>query len=230
MYSVVMMMAMTGAPEMPQFGFKNRGCDGGGCYGAACFGGNGGCRGYDACGCDGGGRRKGGKRGGCGGLFGGRGCRGYDACGCHGYSNGCGCAGYAANCGCAGYANACGCVGGMGGVAVPMAPPAATPPPPMPPKNGQSTDARTAPATITVSLPADATLSIDGVVTRQTSDVRQFSTPSLAADQTFFYTLTAEIVREGQTLTSVQKVTVRAGETTNVSLPVEQFAQTVVLK
>ena len=87
-----------------------------------------------------------------------------------------------------------------------------------------------APATIVVSLPADANLKIDGTATTQTSGVRHFTTPTLAAGQTFVYTLTAEVVRGGETLTSVQKVTVRAGEQTNVSLPVEQFATTLAMR
>ena len=54
--------------------------------------------------------------------------------------------------------------------------------------------------------------------------------PALAAGQTFVYTLTADVVRDGETLTSVQKITVRAGEQTNVSLPVEQFAATLAMR
>ena len=112
------------------------------------------------------------------------------------------------------------------------APPMQTPAPPaMPPKAGAPTEAMIAgPATIVVTLPADARLNIDGVATKQVSGVRQFTTPELAAGQTFFYTLTAEVVRDGQTLTSMQKVAVRAGEQTNVVLPAEQFAQTVAMK
>ena len=66
--------------------------------------------------------------------------------------------------------------------------------------------------------------------TRSSAAVRTFSTPALTAGQNFYYTLTAEMVREGQTLTTTEQVTVRAGETTNVSLPDSKFAQTVTLK
>lgn len=112
-----------------------------------------------------------------------------------------------------------------------MAVPAQTSPPPaMPPKDGKTEATMAAPATIVVSLPADANLKIDSTATSQTSNVRHFTTPTLAAGQTFVYTLTAEVVRGGETLTSVQKVTVRAGEQTNVSLPVEQFATTLAMR
>src|SRR5262245_26258268 len=166
MYSVVMMMAMTGAPDMPAFGRRN-GCDGGGCHGyaGACYGGNGGCRGYsDGCGCHGGRASRRDRRG----------CHG----GCGGYTAGCGCCGQMNNCcqqscGCCGqmasaYSGCAGCDGCGGGM--PMgAPPASTPAPPaMPPKNGKAAEAMlAAPATIVVSLPAEASLTIDGVATKQ---------------------------------------------------------------
>lgn len=231
MYSVVMMMAMTGAPEMPAFGRRN-GCDGG------CRGATAGCCGYvDNCGCQGG--RGGRRHRGCGG-----GCGGYTAgCGCCGYANNCcqtscGCCGQMANCcNTCNTCNTCSSCGGCGtacagcGGAPMMAAPASTPAPPaMPPKDGKPTAMLSAPAALVVSLPADATLKINGVATTQISGVRQFATPTLTAGQNFYYTLTAEVVRDGQTLTSVQSVTVRAGETTNVSIPADQFGAVVAMK
>lgn len=231
MYSVVMMMAMTGAPEMPAFGRRN-GCDGG-CRGQATS-----CCGYtDNCGCNGGrgGRRHRGCSGGCG---------GYDAgCGCCGNNNccaqsSCGCCGQMANscnsCNTCNSCNSCSSCGGAAGCsscggAMPV--PASTPAPPaMPPKDGKTTAMMAAPAALVVALPADASLKINGVATSQASDVRQFATPTIAGGQNFYYTLSAEIVRNGQTLTSVQTVTVRAGETTSVSMPVDQFGAVVAMK
>jgi len=74
-----------------------------------------------------------------------------------------------------------------------------------------------APATIVVSLPAEARLSIDGNVTSSTSARRVFTSPALQQGETYVYTLRAEIVREGQTIAETQTVTVRAGEQTPVS-------------
>ncbi len=74
-----------------------------------------------------------------------------------------------------------------------------------------------APATIEVNLPAEAKLTVDGNPTRSTSDRRTFITPALEAGVSFVYTLRAEIVRDGQNAVQSQDVTVRAGETTQVS-------------
>jgi uncharacterized protein (TIGR03000 family) len=77
---------------------------------------------------------------------------------------------------------------------------------------------RGAPATIDVTLPADAQLTIDGQSTRSTSDHRLFITPPLEAGKTFHYTFSAKFVREGKTITVEQNVFVRAGRETFVSL------------
>jgi uncharacterized protein (TIGR03000 family) len=79
-----------------------------------------------------------------------------------------------------------------------------------------------APATLIVSLPAEAKLSVDGFVTRSTSAVRTFSSPALERGQDYVYTLTAEVVRDGKTLRASKDVTVRAGESLNVSLALPQ--------
>ena len=87
-----------------------------------------------------------------------------------------------------------------------------------------------APATIVVSLPADAVLKVDGMTTKTTSQLRSFSTPQLPYGQAFHYTLTAAIVRDGQTLTATQQVTVQAGVTSRVELPATAFGTAVAAK
>jgi uncharacterized protein (TIGR03000 family) len=77
-----------------------------------------------------------------------------------------------------------------------------------------------APANINVSLPADATLTIDGSPTKSTSANRWFVTPPLPEGKSFTYTLKADFVREGKTITVQQKVSVRAGGVSVVSLDV----------
>ncbi len=81
-----------------------------------------------------------------------------------------------------------------------------------------ATVAAEAPAMLIVSLPANATLSVDGHATRSTSDVRAFATPSLATSQDFTYTLTAQIDVNGKTTSVEKQVVVRGGETTRVTL------------
>jgi uncharacterized protein (TIGR03000 family) len=92
------------------------------------------------------------------------------------------------------------------------------------PKTGSSA----APAKILVNLPADAKLFVDDFATKSTSDNRSFVTPELAPAKAFSYTLKAEIVRDGKTLTASEKVEVKAGDEINISLPVEKFAAATV--
>ena len=75
-----------------------------------------------------------------------------------------------------------------------------------------------APATIVVSLPAEAKLTIDGVATKATSARRVFVSPTLAAGKVFTYTLKAEIVQDGETLTINKTIEIRAGQETAVEL------------
>jgi uncharacterized protein (TIGR03000 family) len=77
-----------------------------------------------------------------------------------------------------------------------------------------------APATIFVALPADARLLIDGNATRSTTANRMFITPALERGKEFTYTLKAEIVRDGQTYSAIQRVTVRGGAESKVTLEV----------
>jgi uncharacterized protein (TIGR03000 family) len=232
MYSVVLLMALSGGAEAPDCHKSCGGCSGcsgySGCHGgvvSTCHG----CSGYSGCSgsCHGGGHRLFGGHGGChgGGLFGGRhGCHGGS--GCHGGYSGC-CGGYV---GCCGGAMMAPCGGGCAGCAG-----SAAPPPPKgeklesPPKEKKpGKDEVSAPATIVLTLPADATVAIDGVSTTSTSATRTFVTPELVPAKEFVYVLSAEIVRDGQKLTVSEKVTVRAGEETRVNFGSENFSTLTV--
>jgi uncharacterized protein (TIGR03000 family) len=85
---------------------------------------------------------------------------------------------------------------------------------------------QTAPATLTVTLPADAKLLIDNTPTKSTSATRTFVTPPLASGRTYTYTLTAEVVRAGETKKVTQEVVVKAGEESKavINLPAMQTA------
>ena len=75
------------------------------------------------------------------------------------------------------------------------------------------------PAHLVVSLPADARLKIEGEATTSTSAERSFVTPALPAGKNFKYTLQAEVTgKDGKPVNWSQKVTVRAGQTTRVTL------------
>ncbi len=75
-----------------------------------------------------------------------------------------------------------------------------------------------APATIIVSMPSDATLTIDDAVTFTNAAPRIFTSPVLPAGRDFHYTLKAEMVRNGKPVVVSKQVTVRAGEETHVTL------------
>ena len=226
MYSVVLATMLTAGGSAPDW-HGCWGCSGScsGCWGNAfsscrCWGGCFGCWGCNGC-------------RGCFGCWGCNGCRGCNGCagcaGCYGSSfYGCnGCAGCACNgsgcwgcAGSAGYGNGCwGCAGGAcNGGAVNPAPAPAPAPKPVEKKKVEAT-----PAHITVHLPADAKLSVDGVECPLVSDTRAFDTPRLQPGQQFYYTVKAEIVREGKTVSESKRVIFEAGAKIDVEfrLPVE---------
>jgi len=99
---------------------------------------------------------------------------------------------------------------------VPAAPAAEPVPAPAPKKD----DAKPAQALLQVTLPADATLTIDDAKTTSTTASRTFVTPALESGKVYYYTLKAEVVRDGKTMSAVQRVTVRSGETSTVSIEI----------
>jgi uncharacterized protein (TIGR03000 family) len=84
-----------------------------------------------------------------------------------------------------------------------------------------------APATIVVTLPADAKLTVDDSPTASTSSPRVLVSPTLEPGKEFHYTLKGEILRDGKTVTATQRIAVRAGEETRVNLefPTASVAQ-----
>lgn len=80
------------------------------------------------------------------------------------------------------------------------------------------TTAVAAAARITVRLPEEAKLFVDGQACPLTSTPRSFDTPKLEAGRKFYYTLKAEMVRDGQTMVQSQRVVIEAGKKVDVSL------------
>jgi uncharacterized protein (TIGR03000 family) len=83
-------------------------------------------------------------------------------------------------------------------------------------------------ATIIVELPVDAKLKFDGAATTSTEAVRRFSTPELDPASAYSYTLTAEIVRDGKTLSVSREVVVRAGEESRIAFSADSFGTVAV--
>jgi uncharacterized protein (TIGR03000 family) len=75
-----------------------------------------------------------------------------------------------------------------------------------------------APATIYVTLPADAKLSIDDNVTSSTSTMRVFASPVLKTGMEYYYTLKGEVIRDGQPVTTTKQIAVHAGEEARVEM------------
>jgi uncharacterized protein (TIGR03000 family) len=119
-----------------------------------------------------------------------------------------------------------GCYGGVPVMGAPGGPPGQPPadvnkmPKPEPEKKpgSESSSAPTAsPATIVVSLPADAKLTIDDKATSLTGARRLFMTPNLKLGGEYYYTLKAETVRNGKSSVIERVVTVRPGQQTQVT-------------
>jgi uncharacterized protein (TIGR03000 family) len=204
------------------------GCSGG--YGGGCSSsyGGGGRSGLFSGGLFGGGGRHHGRSGGCSSGYGGcssgygyGGCTsGYGYGGCtSGYGYG-GCtSGYGyGGCSTGGYiGGTSGCT--SGGFAPQSFVPAdkkmlpkGSEPVPAPKKTSQSS----APATIIVSLPADARLFVDGNATTSTTARRTLVTPELDFGTTYAYSMRVEIIRDGQVQSQTQQVNVTGGQTAAV--------------
>jgi uncharacterized protein (TIGR03000 family) len=84
-------------------------------------------------------------------------------------------------------------------------------------KEGSGGTVKPTSAELTVSLPAEAKLFIDGQATTTTSNSRKFVSPDLEQGKEYVYTLRAEVVRDGKNVSLTKEVTVRAGETFQTS-------------
>jgi uncharacterized protein (TIGR03000 family) len=71
-------------------------------------------------------------------------------------------------------------------------------------------------AKVTVMLPSDAKLYVDGVECPLTSTPRTFETPKLDPGRQYYYTVKAEVVRGGRTQADSRRVIVEAGRTATV--------------
>jgi uncharacterized protein (TIGR03000 family) len=79
-------------------------------------------------------------------------------------------------------------------------------------------------ARVTVRLPADARLFVDDVLCPLTSGERTFTTPPLQTGRAYYYTLRAEVVRDGQTRSTSRRIDVEAGKEMTIEfrdLPVQ---------
>jgi len=147
----------------------------------------------------------------CGGYYGGGGC--YGGCGgCYGGWGGC----YGGWGGCYGSGGGYGGYGGRGGYYSTYNSAYVYNTAPVTYQSAQSPGA--ASARLIVHLPAGARLTVNDAPTIQTSSRRVFESPPLQRGRTYYYTLKAEVMRDGQTLTTTQEVAVVAGREMDVNL------------
>ena len=74
-----------------------------------------------------------------------------------------------------------------------------------------------APATLIVTIPADARLRIDGEATTSTTSQRVFVSPALNFGREYHYTLEAEFQKNGKMVKVTKEVAVKAGDETRVN-------------
>jgi uncharacterized protein (TIGR03000 family) len=116
----------------------------------------------------------------------------------------------------AGYASCDGRCGAMGLDGHPVMPPGHGPEKKDADKKDEKKDA--APGKVQINLPEDARLLFNGTAAAGTGATRSFTTPPLAPGQSYAYDLTAEVTRDGRVQTITERVVVRAGEKTRVTL------------
>lgn len=77
------------------------------------------------------------------------------------------------------------------------------------------TEPETAPASVTVVLPENATLTVNDVAVTATGK-QTFQTPKLEKGRSYFYTVKAEVVRDGKSVTETRRIDVAAGKEVTV--------------
>ena len=80
-------------------------------------------------------------------------------------------------------------------------------------------------ATLIVTLPAEASLTIDGAPTQSTGNRRVLVSPSLPQGKEFTYELKARIMKNGKEEVKTQSVKVKAGQETPVTFNFDEGAR-----
>jgi uncharacterized protein (TIGR03000 family) len=91
---------------------------------------------------------------------------------------------------------------------------------------GTTTSTGRADGLLSVNVPDDAKIFVNGQATTSVGEVRQYVSRDLAAGFNYSYEVRAEVVRDGRTVEQVKKIDVRAGETANVAFDFGNAAST----
>lgn len=92
------------------------------------------------------------------------------------------------------------------------APSGEAPAPAPAPEDGKSTSMRRTEGLLTVEVPADAKIFVNGQATNSAGESRQYVSRNLQAGYNYTYEVRAEIVRDGKTIEETKTIDVRAGE------------------
>jgi uncharacterized protein (TIGR03000 family) len=85
------------------------------------------------------------------------------------------------------------------------------------PAPGASTSINQADGLLTVAVPDDAKIYVNGQATTSTGGSRQYVSRSLQPGFSYAYEVRAEVVRDGRTVEQVKTIDVRAGETAKLA-------------
>jgi uncharacterized protein (TIGR03000 family) len=88
---------------------------------------------------------------------------------------------------------------------------------PAPGAAGQQTGMRRAEGLLTVNVPEEAKIFVNGQATTSTGSTRQYVSRDLQNGLTYAYEVRAEIVRDGQTLEQTKTIDLRAGATSSLA-------------
>ena len=80
-------------------------------------------------------------------------------------------------------------------------------------------------ASVTMNVPADAQIWVDGAATTSTGSVREFTSPPLKPGSQYHYEVQARWNENGHEVTQTQEVAVRAGANIRVDFPVSPGTQ-----
>ncbi len=108
----------------------------------------------------------------------------------------------------------------------------ANPTPPAPPIPPGKTGATSADASgvLTVWVPYDAKVTVNGLLTKSTGSRRQFVSFGLKPGLSYKYVVKAEVIREGKTVEDTQTTVLTAGQVTAVAFGFNQTEQVAANK
>ncbi len=74
-------------------------------------------------------------------------------------------------------------------------------------------------ARLSIDVPEDAKVYLDGELMKTPVAKRVFVTPDLTPGRTYYYDLRVEVIREGQVVAASQRILMRAGQTALATFP-----------